>query len=185
MESWFGEGMEKLIADTGRLSQLHQSSAELRTGFAKIAKLTSEHRSWNMGRISSGNTKPELAVRSLLHKMGYRFRLHRKDLPGKPDIILPKHKAVVFVHGCFWHRHDACQYAYTPKSRVTFWEKKFKGNIERDNRNKVALEYLGWKVIVIWECELSDLETLSNKLRMHINMCVSRNNSLVLESKII
>jgi len=106
-------------------------------------KLTPEHRSWNMSRIFSANTKPELAVRSLLHKMGYRFRLHRKDLPGKPDIVLTKYKTVIFVHGCFWHRHDACQYAYTPKSRVKFWKEKFEGNIERDIRKK-----MNWKLLV-------------------------------------
>lgn len=133
-------------------------------------KLTPEHRSWNMSRIFSANTKPELAVRSLLHKMGYRFRLHRKDLPGKPDIVLTKYKTVIFVHGCFWHRHDACQYAYTPKSRVKFWKEKFEGNIERDIRKKNELEALGWKVILIWECELSDLESIVNKLRLNLNL---------------
>jgi len=133
-------------------------------------KLTSERRSWNMGRIHSGNTKPELAVRSLLHRMGYRFRLHRKDLPGKPDIIMPKYKAAVFVHGCFWHRHEGCKYSYTPKSRVHFWEEKFKSNVERDKKNQAELERLGWKVVVIWECELSNAESVINKLIWHIKM---------------
>jgi DNA mismatch endonuclease (patch repair protein) len=142
-------------------------------------KLTPEHRSWNMGRIRSGNTKPELAVRSLLHRMGYRFRLHRKDLPGKPDIILPKYKTVVFVHGCFWHRHMSCQYAYAPKSRVKFWEEKFKSNIERDNRNQAELEAIGWKVIVIWECELSDTESVVNKLTLHIKLKKNNTNGQV------
>jgi len=132
-------------------------------------KITPEHRSWNMGRIHSRNTKPELAVRSLLHRMGYRFRLHRKDLPGKPDIILPKHKTVVFVHGCFWHRHNACQYAYNPKSRVIFWKEKFNRTIERDNKNKTELESCGWKVIVVWECELYDPVSVISKLKLHIN----------------
>ncbi len=127
-------------------------------------RLTPERRSWNMSRICAANTKPELTVRSMLHHMGYRFRLHRKSLPGKPDIILPKYKTIVFVHGCFWHRHEACQYAYFPKSRVSFWEKKFKSNMERDSRNKSELELLGWKVIVIWECELSDMQALASKL---------------------
>jgi DNA mismatch endonuclease (patch repair protein) len=133
-------------------------------------KLTPEHRSWNMGRIHSGNTKPEFAVRSLLHRMGYRFRLHRKDLPGKPDIIMPKYKAAVFVHGCFWHRHEGCKYSYTPKSRINFWEEKFKSNVERDKKNQAELERLGWKVVVIWECELSDPEFVVNKLTLHINL---------------
>lgn len=135
----------------------------------RMDKLTPEHRSWNMSRIRSSNTKPELIVRSLLHRMGFRFRIHRKDLPGKPDIVLPKYKTVVFVHGCFWHRHEDCQYAYTPKSRVEFWEEKFKKNIERDNRNRTDLEALGWKVLVVWACELSDLEAAADKLALHIS----------------
>ncbi|HUV50351.1 MAG TPA: very short patch repair endonuclease [Anaerolineae bacterium] len=125
--------------------------------------LTLEKRSWNMGRIRSKDTKPEKAVRSLLHKSGYRFRIHRKDLPGKPDIVLPKFKTVIFVHGCFWHRHDGCEYAYTPKSRQEFWKAKFKGNIKRDQKNRDELERLGWKVIVIWECEIKNLTLVQNK----------------------
>lgn len=127
-------------------------------------KLTPEHRSWNMGRIRSGNTKPELAVRSLLHRMGYRFRLHRKDLPGKPDIVLPKYKTVIFVHGCFWHRHPKCKYAYTPKSRIDFWEKKFTDNVARFKIVKKELAQLKWKVLVIWECEIKSNADFVNKL---------------------
>ncbi len=138
-------------------------------------KITPERRSWNMGRIHSANTKPELTVRSLLHRMGYRFRLHRKDLPGKPDIVLPKYKTVVFVHGCFWHRHADCQYAYTPKSRVDFWETKFQKNIERDEKTRTALESIGWKVLVIWECELSNIESVADKLVK--NICNRRNKT--------
>jgi len=127
-------------------------------------KLTPEHRSWNMSRIRSDNTRPELIVRSLLHRMGYRFRLHQKDLPGKPDIVLPKHKTVIFVHGCFWHRHEDCKYAYIPKSRQGFWNNKFKTNIERDKKVNQQLKDLGWKVNIIWECELSDLTVVEKKL---------------------
>ncbi len=127
-------------------------------------KLTPEHRSWNMSRIRSDNTKPELIVRSLLHRMGYRFRLHQKNLPGKPDIVLPKHKTVIFVHGCFWHRHENCKYAYIPKSRRGFWTNKFKTNIERDKKVNQQLKDLGWKVNIIWECELSDLTAVEKKL---------------------
>lgn len=126
--------------------------------------LTPQKRSWNMSRIRSTNTKPEVLVRSLLHQMGYRFRIHRKDLPGKPDIVLPKHRTVIFVHGCFWHRHQECKYAYTPKSRIIFWEKKFEENVRRDEKNQLDLKNLNWKVMVIWECELSDLEMLRKKL---------------------
>ena len=127
-------------------------------------RLTKEHRSWNMSRIKGRDTKPEIRVRSLLHQMGYRFRLHRKDLPGKPDIVLPKYDTVVFVHGCFWHRHPDCQYAYTPKSRVEFWNRKFARNVERHEEVEEQLTQLGWRVIVIWECETKDPESLWNLL---------------------
>ena len=114
----------------------------------------SEQRSRNMSAIKSKNTKPEIAVRKLLHSMGYRFRLHRKDLPGSPDIVLPKYKTVIFVHGCFWHRHENCKYASTPKTRKEFWNKKFNDNILRDKKNLEILSSLGWKIIIIWECEI-------------------------------
>lgn len=126
--------------------------------------LTKERRSWNMSRIGGRNTAPELVVRSALHRLGYRFRLHRRDLPGRPDIILPKHKTVILVHGCFWHRHPRCQYAYTPKSNLTFWTKKFSGNVERDRQVRRLLRKAGWSVIVIWECETYDAERLAARL---------------------
>ena len=116
--------------------------------------LTSEKRSWNMSRIRGANTKPELAVRSMLHRMGYRFRIANKTLPGRPDIILPKYRAVIFVHGCFWHRHQGCKYAYTPKSRLDFWGQKFEGNVMRDKNNLSLLKKIGWLPIVVWECEI-------------------------------
>jgi len=117
-----------------------------------------------MSRIRGADTKPEVRVRSLLHRLGYRFRLHRKDLPGKPDIVLPKYGTVIFVHGCFWHRHPGCPYAYTPKSRVDFWKKKFRRNVERHQEVENELHELGWHVGVIWECETGDEETLHNRL---------------------
>ena len=123
-------------------------------------RITKEHRSWNMSRIKGANTKPEVRVRSILHRMGYRFRLHRKDLPGKPDIVLPKYETVLFVHGCFWHRHPECRFAYTPKSRVAFWKKKFLRNVERHHEVKEQLTELGWRVIVVWECETKDEDKL-------------------------
>ena len=113
-----------------------------------------------MSRIRSGNTKPEIAVRRTLHFLGYRFRLHRKDLPGKPDIVLPKYKTVIFVHGCFWHRHENCRYSYNPKSRAKFWQDKFAANIERDKRSAADLKMLGWRQLVIWECETKDPENI-------------------------
>ena len=125
----------------------------------------SEQRSRNMSAIKSKNTKPEIAVRKLLHSMGYRFRLHRKDLPGSPDIVLPKYKTVIFVHGCFWHRHENCKYASTPKTRKEFWESKFKANINRDNLNQANLLLRGWKIIIIWECQLKgDIKKLIREL---------------------
>jgi DNA mismatch endonuclease (patch repair protein) len=128
-------------------------------------RLSPEHRSWNMSRIKSRDTSPELKVRSLLHGMGYRFRLHRKDLPGKPDIVLPKYRTVIFVHGCFWHRHIDCKYAYTPKSNIEFWENKFAANIQRDVRSKRLLQERGWSVIVIWECQVNKQESLGSYLK--------------------
>ncbi len=101
-----------------------------------------------------------MIVRSLLHRMGYRFRLHRKDLPGNPDIVLPKYKTVIFVHGCFWHRHKGCKYAYTPKSRTEFWNTKFEKNIARDKQVRKELKKLGWKVMVVWECRSTDIKHL-------------------------
>lgn len=131
--------------------------------------ISKEKRSWNMSRIRSKDTKPEKIARSLLHRMGYRFRLHVKNLPGKPDIVLPKYRTVIFVHGCFWHRHPKCKYAYTPKSRIDFWQKKFAYNIAHFKIVKKELEYLQWNIVVIWECELSKPHTVVNKLARFIN----------------
>lgn len=124
-----------------------------------------EKRSWVMAQVKGRNTRPEKAVRSLLHFMGYRFRLHRKDLPGKPDIVLPKHNAVIFVHGCYWHRHDCPNGKRIPKSRLDFWLPKLEGNQERDIQNQSLLREQGWKVFVVWECMLKDEKTLMESLR--------------------
>lgn len=112
-----------------------------------------EQRSRNMAAIKGADTKPELRVRSLLHSLGFRFRLHRKDLPGKPDIVLPKHRTVIFVHGCFWHSHDCRWGSVVPKTRPEFWAEKRKGTTQRDARNAAALTAAGWNVVRIWECE--------------------------------
>lgn len=134
--------------------------------------LSKEKRSWNMSRIRSKDTKPEIAVRSLLHENGYRFRLHVNNLPGKPDIVLPKYKTVIFVHGCFWHRHSGCKFAYNPKTDVVKWKKKFRQNVDRHTKVEKELIELGWKVIIIWECEASDndqvLMLIKDKLRVLI-----------------
>ena len=115
-------------------------------------------RSEVMSRIRGRDTKPEQRLRSLLHRAGLRFRLHVASLPGKPDIVLPKHHTVVEVRGCFWHRHERCRFAYVPKSRTEFWAAKFANNVARDRRTEAALKQLGWKVIVVWECELAESE---------------------------
>ena len=117
-------------------------------------RLTKQHRSWNMSRIRGANTKPEIRVRSMLHRMGYRFRLHRKDLPGKPDIVLPKYETVIFVHGCFWHRHEGCRYTTSPSTRQEFWQAKFTANVVRDEALRDKLLEDGWRIATVWECAL-------------------------------
>jgi DNA mismatch endonuclease (patch repair protein) len=111
-------------------------------------------RSRMMSKIKGKNTRPEMIVRKFLHANGFRFRLHRKDLPGNPDIVLPKLKTCIFVHGCFWHRHSMCKFATTPKTRTEFWTNKLEKNVDRDSKNKLALEKEGWNVLIIWECDL-------------------------------
>lgn len=127
-------------------------------------KLSKEKRSWNMSRIRGKDTKPEVIVRSMLHRMGYRFRIHVKRLPGCPDIVLPKYRAVIFVHGCFWHRHPGCKYAYTPKSRQDFWTKKFQKTVKRHEIVSRELERQGWKTLVVWECETANTQKIYRKL---------------------
>ncbi len=122
--------------------------------------LTKEKRSWNMSRIRGKNTRPELVVRSFLHKEGIRFCLHPNNLVGKPDIVMPKYKTALFVHGCFWHRHKECKYAYVPKTRKVFWKNKFRENINRFSVVNRQLTKLGWRVVVIWECEIKSTEKL-------------------------
>jgi DNA mismatch endonuclease, patch repair protein len=127
-------------------------------------RLTAERRSWNMSRIKGRDTAPEKRVRSLLHRLGFRFSLRRKDLPGRPDIVLPGRNVVVFVHGCFWHRHEGCRNSVLPKTRAEFWLAKLDGNVERDMRTAAALKELGWKVLTIWECEVENEARVSRKL---------------------
>lgn len=127
-------------------------------------KTPSQQRSWNMSRIRSGNTSPEREVRSLLHRMGYRFRLRPRNLPGSPDIVLPRFAAAILVHGCFWHRHEGCQLTTTPRTNSDFWDEKFQRNVERDKRVELKLRTAGWNVLVVWQCELAEKETLAAKL---------------------
>jgi DNA mismatch endonuclease (patch repair protein) len=123
-----------------------------------------EKRSWLMGRVKGRDTKPEILVRSFVHRMGYRFRIHRRDLPGNPDIVFPRHGKVIFVHGCFWHGHEGCPRSKRPTTNKSFWNAKLDGNIERDKRIRRALQRMGWKVFVVWQCEMQEPEKLLLKL---------------------
>ena len=129
-------------------------------------KLTPERRSKNMGNIRSKDTTPEIIVRKLAHSLGYRFRLHRKDLPGKPDLVFPSKKKIIFVHGCFWHQHDDpnCKISRLPKSRIDYWIPKLQKNVERDKEHQKVLASQGWTVLVIWECEVRDIDKLARKI---------------------
>jgi len=127
-------------------------------------------RSENMRRIRSKDMRPELAVRSLVHRMGYRFRLHRKDLPGKPDMVFASRRKVIFVHGCYWHAHG-CKKAHTPKSNLSYWTPKLARNMERDEKNLKSLTTIGWKTFVIWECETADARALSARIREFLRDC--------------
>lgn len=129
---------------------------------------TPEQRSANMAAICGKDTKPEMVVRRLLHRMGYRFRLHRRDLPGKPDIVLPRFHKVIFVHGCFWHMHDCRHGMVSPTTNSEFWRTKRQGNASRDIRNRNALESTGWQVEVVWECDTRDLASLEKQLRKYL-----------------
>ena len=131
--------------------------------------LTPEKRSWNMSRIRSRDTSPEKKVRSLIHRMGYRFRLHVKKLSGKPDIVLPKHKAVIFIQGCYWHHHENCRRSNWPKSNKDYWIPKIMRNIERDRTNLAKLSEAGWRVLTIWECETKDSCALSSIIKKFLD----------------
>lgn len=117
-----------------------------------------------MSRVRSGNTKPELAVRRIAHRLGYRYRLHARDLPGKPDMVFRSRRKVIFVHGCFWHRHEGCKNARLPKSRLDFWLPKLDMNQERDRRNVSRLTSEGWNALIVWECETRDESSLGARL---------------------
>ncbi|HBN9610494.1 very short patch repair endonuclease [Pseudomonas aeruginosa] len=123
-----------------------------------------------MRAVKRAHTGPEIVIRQALHALGLRFRLHRRDLPGSPDIVLPRFRTVVFVHGCFWHRHPGCRYASTPKSRQEYWFPKFKANVERDAKKEAQLRELGWRVLVIWECETKSREALEARLRLEFDL---------------
>jgi len=125
-----------------------------------------------MSRIRSRDTTPEIKVRRIAHAMGLRFRLHRRDLPGSPDVVFPRHRVALFVHGCFWHRHPGCHLAAVPKTRAEFWNTKFKNNVERDRRANEQLIELGWRVAVIWECEANNVETVRRLIHEALDMSI-------------
>ena len=128
-----------------------------------------EKRSWVMSRVRGRETSPEIKVRSLTHRLGYRFRLHRKNLPGKPDLVFPFRKKVIFVHGCFWHGHDCPRGKRTPKTNTEYWIEKIRKNIERDAKNQSQLQSLGWNVLVIWECEIKNLDKIACKINEYLS----------------
>lgn len=123
-----------------------------------------------MRAVKRANTAPEIIVRQVLHALGLRFRLHRRDLPGSPDVVLPRFRTVIFVHGCFWHRHPDCRYTTTPKTRREYWLPKFAANIERDLRKEAQLQALGWQVLLVWECETKQREELTLRLRRELKL---------------
>lgn len=128
-----------------------------------------------MSRIRSGDTSPEIAVRSILHRLGYRFRLHDRNLPGRPDIVLKRHRVALFVHGCFWHRHRGCRFAYTPKSNISFWTAKFAENVARDRVVLRQLRRDGWRVLVVWECRLRHPSRLQRDIQRFFQSPIARN----------
>lgn len=127
-------------------------------------RVPQETRSAIMSKVRGRNTKPEILVRSLLHSLGFRFRLHAKDLPGKPDIVFPSRKAAILVHGCFWHQHSGCRKASIPETRRDFWLAKLQRNVDRDAENVEALGAIGWRVLTVWECETKDTAVLTDSL---------------------
>jgi DNA mismatch endonuclease (patch repair protein) len=127
--------------------------------------LSPNRRSENMRRIRSVHTKPELIVRRLIHTMGYRYRLHAKDLPGRPDLVFRGRQKVIFVHGCFWHMHGACREGRIPSSNASYWSEKLKRNVLRDEAHRAELKRMGWKVLEIWECEIENSQNLATKVR--------------------
>lgn len=136
--------------------------------------VSKEERSRIMGLVKQQDTKPEMFIRSLLHRNGFRYRLHDKRLPGKPDLVFPKFKTILFVHGCFWHGHNksSCKLARIPKSKIDFWTDKILQNRDRDTKNITSLEEKGWRVLIVWECELSDKELLK-QLILDIKCCTT------------
>jgi DNA mismatch endonuclease (patch repair protein) len=133
-------------------------------------------RSKVMRAVRSENTKPEMIVRRMLHALGYRFRLHRRDLPGKPDIVLPRHRKIIFVHGCFWHQHPNCKDADRPQSNADYWNRKLDRNVQRDQEHMSTLQALSWKVLVVWTCETKNAAQLQQKLEAFMHDEIDENH---------
>ena len=147
---------------------------------------TPTQRSWNMSRIRSQDTKPEMLIRSFLCRQGFRFRLHKKTLPGTPDIVLPKYRTVIEIRGCFWHRHPGCKIATTPSSNVEFWTTKFEQNVARDKKNEMAISNLGWNLIVVWGCQVRDnsvLDRLPARIKAGIFKAPRQSLNVTIEAK--
>ena len=132
-------------------------------------KFSKSVRSRVMSRIRSRDTKPEKLVRCMMHSLGYRFRLHDKNLPGRPDLVLKKHQTAVFVNGCFWHQHPGCKKAASPKSNNVYWDAKLAKNVDRDKKNIETIENEGWRCFILWECETNDIEALRNKIKVFMD----------------
>jgi len=143
---------------------------------AMTDKFDKETRSRIMAKVAGKNTEPETAVRKLIWQMGFRYRLHDKNLPGKPDIVFSKKKKIIFVHGCFWHNHIGCKMATMPQSNADYWQAKIQRNVNRDKTNIAKLESMGWQVLIVWECELKDIETLKSTA-FRIRYIFNRDNS--------
>lgn len=146
------------------MSSVRSSTGSQRNLARRADRLTPRQRSENMRAVRGKDTVPELVVRRLMHRLGYRFRLHSAKLPGKPDLTLPKHKTVIFVHGCFWHGHQGCARSIPPKSNAAFWEAKLARNRERDADQVAALGETGWRVLIVWECETKNLQLLATRI---------------------
>ena len=154
------------MCQTGGLESQVLRGLRRRATLNRMDSLSPDQRSERMSRVRSRDTKPELIVRKLVHRMGFRFRLHRRDLPGNPDLVFPGRDKIIFVHGCFWHRHGAnCKLTRWPKSKLDFWKPKLEENHRRDQRNRRTLRGLGWKVMVVWECQLKEADKLAERIR--------------------
>lgn len=156
-------GLGTVRAKKARSTAITDRGCEFRYAHEMADHVTPERRSFIMSSVRSKDTKQELLVRRALHKLGYRYRVHRRDLPGSPDLVFPSRKKVIFVHGCFWHGHG-CQWGRLPKSKLDYWKPKIEANRERDKRNLTALREAGWSVNVVWQCELRNMEATLNRI---------------------